>query len=419
MNFLLAFMPASFGTQYYAATAFIGILLFIVSTYYFAYQLLIKVLKTDGAKYLIVTTLFLILSIQFLPSPVQGFYWYASMVTYTAAYSIMLFFFGAVISYLKREKEKGAKEQLAVLIVLALLVSGCNYMVLIFSLLSVMLLILYLVKRKDNKYISFAAVLAVMLAGFVVSMLAPGNMIRGAEFESMSAVLAVLISFPAAMRSVLEIFSNLPVLAGLIVAVLLVSRSVRIANSEFRFQKPWLVFLISWVIYSATFTPTYYAMQGAGMGRVENIRMFLLLWLVLVNFYYIIGYFQRSFEQNIAKNEINGTTLKTMLAQYIGKHRVVFLTFIAVFLVGSFYCTDINKATSLSAAASLLNGEAQQYKAEQMAREALYLSDEKDITVERLTAKPYVLYFWDIEENENGRYEPMEKYYSKDIIIIK
>ena len=418
VNFILAFVPSSFGTQYYALTAFIAIIPLIISTYYFAYQLLIRVLKTEKSKYIIITTLFLILSIQFLPSPVQGFYWYASVGTYTVAYSIMLVFFGKVISYLKSEKKSRNWINIILLFVLAALVSGCNYVVAIFSLLTILLLALYLFVIKNRKYVVFSAITLIILTGFVISMLAPGNMIRGTQFESMSPVWAIFISLPAAMRSVLQIFSNLPVLAGMIVSVLLIIKSIRTSNKKYKFKKPWLLFLISWIVYSATFTPTYYAMQGAGMGRVENIRMFILLWLVLGNLYYIVGYFYRSFEKYFDKKEINNIALKEAFSGFMQNHRLIFLIFITVFLVGSFYCSDFEKTTSYSAADSLLNREAKKYWEEQMDREKLYLSDEKNIVVDTLTVKPYVLYFWDIEESEDGRYQAMEIYYDKESIEI-
>ena len=418
VNFIIALMPAAFGTQYYFITTLVGVLPLIAGTYFFAYQLLVKVLKTTKIKYLIISTLYLIIFIQFMPSPAQGFYWYASVGTYTMSYSLMMFYFGALIAFQRRDRKKGLKRYAVILPILAFIVSGCNYIIVMFSMLATLSLALIMVIRKDKKYIMTFVAFAIVLSGMIVSAVAPGNAVRAAQFERMAALPSILISFPAAVRAVLQVFTSVPILIGVLTAVILVSRAISHEYKDYEFKRPWFVFLLSWAVFSATFTPTYFAMYGDGMDRIDNLRMFMLMWLVLVNVFYIMGYFQRSFERYCDTKGLAKDTLYGVVSGFVQKHKLAFAGIICLVVMGSFYCTDIEKVTSYSATKSLLNGEAKQYKAEHLEREKLYVSDAKEVYVKELSVKPYVIYFWDIDESETLRYPEMEVYYDKDLITI-
>ncbi len=74
----------------------------------------------------------------------------------------------------------------------------------------------------------------------------------------------------------------------------------------------------------------------------------------------------------------------------------------------------------ISAARSLINGEAKQYDIEHKEREKLYLSDNKDIVIEPLSVHPHILFFWEVSDGVSGNHSTaLEKYYDKDSVVLK
>lgn len=87
--FLMALQPGVFG-QYWLGT-FILISSLVTSTYTLLYMVMRKLLHSSRLEYLFVSTLFVLMTIQFTWSYYDAFYWYNGAMYYTLFYSMSLF----------------------------------------------------------------------------------------------------------------------------------------------------------------------------------------------------------------------------------------------------------------------------------------------------------------------------------------
>lgn len=95
--FLMALQPGVFG-QYWLGT-FILIFSLVTSTYTLLYMIMRKLLHSSRLEYLFVSTLFVLMTIQFTWSYYDAFYWYNGAMYYTLFYSMSLFLASLLIGY--------------------------------------------------------------------------------------------------------------------------------------------------------------------------------------------------------------------------------------------------------------------------------------------------------------------------------
>jgi hypothetical protein len=90
-TFLTAINPVVFSETLYPVTAFIMLVMLMGSTAFFLHTILVRVLGLAGKYVVLVGVPILFFSLQSLPSPVEGFYWFSGAIAYTFFYSLMLF----------------------------------------------------------------------------------------------------------------------------------------------------------------------------------------------------------------------------------------------------------------------------------------------------------------------------------------
>ena len=88
--FLFALHPGIWGEEYYFLSTFILIFTMIGATFMFTETVLGRILKMPRQRRIIFTIIILFGQIQFVPAPVQSFYWWNGSVYYTFFYSLSL-----------------------------------------------------------------------------------------------------------------------------------------------------------------------------------------------------------------------------------------------------------------------------------------------------------------------------------------
>ena len=124
--FLFTLAPNIWGARTYMLTTYIMLSAFILSTLYFSHSLIVRLLKQSIVNWLIISILIMLISIQFVPSPTQSFFWYNGSVYYLFFYCLELFLFGGIINYLVKQKPKIWLYAIAC-IPLALFIGGGNF----------------------------------------------------------------------------------------------------------------------------------------------------------------------------------------------------------------------------------------------------------------------------------------------------
>jgi len=445
--FLMRLQPAVFGEQYYFLTTVFLLTIFIMSSL-LLFRIIFGTLfcatdhKQSGSIKIqawIVSFTLVFGQIQFTHVACDSFYWYNGGVTYTFFYAMESFLF-ALLIVVYRTHIPALKLCLGLICaVLAFFTCGGNYVT---SLVTVeilfFILAVYILKQKHSqqKWFSmnlcvFAIVFVAAVAGFFVAVLAPGNAIRQESVgEPMNPFLAVALSFVYGAYSIANCL-RLPVLILLLFCIpffINIARSCLRKCTSFRFRCPGLVTLLSFCLYSSQITPVIYA-QGIKIPyRIMNIIYFSCIVVTAVNLFYWIGFI-------IAKTQSSSILLKE--SDIFKKKNVVIYSLLLLFLFCTACVGHIDIAAemqdsgakveitglpaSLSAAYSIVTGEAAQYDKEAWQRYQAY-SDPKQshVVVEPFTVRPDILFHADITANKkNWKNQCVKKFFGKQSVRLR
>lgn len=392
------------------------ITLFALSAFIFAYTCCRRCLRCERSAGVIAASLFTLAAMQFVPSGAEAFYSYTNATAYTLP--ICLQFLSGALAVFLSTAAAGSLRADWLKCALALAFSFCagvfTYFVpsLALALTWAALAVWALAVKGKGRFVITSAAAGTAIA-FIATLLSGGAQNRAAaQIVSASPVRAVLSSI---------LFSglyagrwlNVPILilVGFIVAALWGA----IKRSGFSFKLPALASLLALGIYCSVGVPVVYARGGRGSGRIFNAEFWAFLLAVLFIAVYWAGWF--------AKKYPDGIKLSAPLKSLRG---ICALVLCAVLLLS---CAQLDRfdifnpeqpmaveqrITSLSAAWSLLTGEAAAYAAEREARLAVLLDEDvSDAVFEPIETRPYLLFYRDLD------YGSVAAYYGKASVSVK
>lgn len=409
---LFSLQPAVWGEQYYFLSAYliIAVLLWGVFSFFRAwigggYG------RNDIAD--IVSCCVSILFLQLLPSPVQGIFWWNGASYYTIWNALMLIQISRFFRFAQTQKLTFV--QCAVSALLGFLLTGSNFVTALLTLEVTVLFFAYcLYTRKSWK--QTIVILLFTLAGFIISVTAPGNAVRQQMFASMPAMEAIVKSFLIAYKWAV-VWSPL-MLVAILAFFLPFAFHLHSAAQERKRKIPlWLKLVILIGLFVSSFTPTIFAGNDVGAERVQNLRF--LLWVVIcfMTEVLVVERFVLWMKKNnltyLLERWSNWFTLKRTLLTLCAFSMVVFFAGVRRYQTHKFNCF-----TSVSAVYSLYRGEAQEYDAIADQRLPILLSDEKDVVIPPYERLPHVLFFDDVTNDPtNWKNVVMARYFDKDSVI--
>lgn len=417
--FMMAVQPAVFGEKLYFLTPLLVLPLFLLGTLFLAKVLLRDCLGADRYGFLIIGFAVAAMSLNFLPSAVEGVYWYNGAVYYTGFYSLSLIVFGFVLRLYLAKSRKAVIGDSVFVVLFSFLLGGSNYTTaLVTALVLAVLTAVGFLRGKKLRAAAAAAATFADLAALAVSVAAPGNAVRKSDFANTpTASAAVLRSFKTALVFIGQ-WTSPPVIVCLIFLLPIVYRTVR--ASEFSFRFPLLVPLVSFCIFSAQFAPPIYALGNPGPARLLDIVYYSYYLLLLVNLFYLTGWLAKQL-----RGKDTGAAEESVyrrLCRLAGKYTVpLLLCFTVLFAAACVGSNRFGTITCVSTAESLKSGQAAEYGREADLRSAAYLgSKRKNVVVNKFSVKPYALYFNDIESApSNWRNLAIAKYYGLKSVIRK
>lgn len=392
--FLMSLQPAIFGDSYYSITTLIMLLSIWGGNFIFVYVFFIKLLKVDR---LTSTALWALVSsymTQFAPSPVETFYWYVGATHYTFFYWILMTIISIHSVFIVGDRELSNKKNILLSVVgsvFGFIIAGGNF---ITSLLNVMInavviALLFLLKRK-RQAVGSIFIMVFSFTGFLINVLAPGNDVRQSEVVS-GGKDPVTTIFSSIIQGILSVdkWIGLKTIIFLVLLSPIIMRIIaKYIPSEFRFNNPFIVTIISCAFVCGMYAPPVYADESIFAGRVSNIIFFIFVVTLVFNEFYYIGYlFRRTF--------VNGenTFINFIQSLQIRKTTYVLLTVVtfvlaSVCLKNSAYYKSFN---------SILSGEAKAYEAEWNERMKYFSASKgKDATPDPFKNKPEVLFLTDM-----------------------
>ena len=437
--FLTQLQPAAFGEKFYAVTPALMLASLSGGVFFFFRRLFVRRMRLSKDAAQAAAAVFLLTAVQNLPGRNEALYWYSGAVNYTFFFGLALIFLGALAGDgpVKNEREDGSGKaaawKTAALSLLGFCLGGCNYMT---ALSLAVVLFFYLLyeafaaggkagksprRLPARKWIPAAA----FYLGFLVSVAAPGNRVRGGGMNGMPPVTAVLTSFKYVYEYCFDQWTGKTVLIGLMLCAVFLDRLVREYRAEtgFRFPYPAVVFAGGICLAAANITPPLYAGGNIIAGRLKALIFLQYLLILALLVFYGLGFLRRVMEERGGQNEKTRTAEEAAGACFT---RTAFAVLWVLFAAGAFFCarrviSNPYYFTSSAAAADLLNGTAAEYGAQQEARWAvLHDPSVPDAELEPFTVRPQLLYFSDItEDKEAWENRGMAEFYEKNSVILK
>ena len=308
--FLMSLQPGVFGEQYYPVGAVFLICLFAVSFYLFGHVMLTRLLHVDKYQAGIVTLIMLFVCTQWMQAPVQGFYFYNAGVHYIFMFSMMLLSLSLQVLL-----ATGTKKRIAFTIIasiFALIIGGGNYVTAFFYLLLYLtiLVVSFLyepmnmkvllgtykkretnstknnIQQKRNIGLQIIPLLT-LLCGFFISVMAPGNTVRGDKFEEITPIGAIGLAFKHSIEGC-NVWMTLSIVCVFLFLLPLVISMVQ--KTDFAFPMPGLVVIYAYCLFAAMYAPSCYALGFPGAGRCRNIYRMVYYLMLLFDMIYVCGY---------------------------------------------------------------------------------------------------------------------------------
>ena len=407
---LFALEPAVFSEKAYGISTFILVGFFLLGTY-----LIIRALIPDDKWVgLTVFSVAALISIQTLPHPFQGFYWWNGASYYTLFYSFMLIEWALIL-----------KNKLPVLaVILGFIIGGGN---LVTGLLNLEVIFIMMVlevikkvssksKEKDeaNALLKKIAVRGVVfissLAGFLLNVTAPGNSVRASESVGMPAAKALAMSFLEAYNYSNEWF-NLPVVLMILILLPFMFAFAKEKKEKICLLPLAVQMLIIFCLFASLFTPTEYSMSEVGPRRIQDVRYYFFILSIV--------YIELEAALRLCKIFEKTETVKAVTYGYAAFLMVGVVLFCAMYTIPR---QNRDTLTSIAAARSLLIGEAKNYAAERDEWTRILDGDDKEVSLPALYNHPNPIYYVEFDitgDPEDYRDISMCDFYGKESIIIE
>ncbi|MBQ7766958.1 MAG: hypothetical protein IJ397_08955 [Lachnospiraceae bacterium] len=422
--FLMALTPMVFGEQYYAIVPFIMLGMLTASVLYLSKVLVCDILKGSKANSIILSVILLFMMIEEIYTPASAFFWYNAAIHYTFMQSVMFFMVAFVLRSATSKKTVISVISCVFATMCAFILSGGNYLnALIGMILLVSLFLLFTIlfvwdKKKGKKespvksgfrrFYLFLFPLVVYIYGFRISVIAPGNEVRGRSFEDTPALVAILRSFGSGFEFAGEWIS----LFTIVLLILALPAIWAITDkTKYRFRWPLLVIAFSFCLFCATFTSSHYGMAGPGLPRTFNNCKMLYQLLLMINEVYLIGWLKVRLKES----------KKERLKKFVLTHGVMFYIIVSVALAGVFLACDDKEAyyPSYASAKYMKQGFAMYYHMQYLERITVMNGPETVVYVKEVAPKLNVLYVDDVTTNpKDWRNEQYARWYGKEQVIL-
>ena len=398
---LIDLQPASFGEQYYGLTAVITLTILIVGVLFFTRVLLHNYMKASNCTCWIISLLMLFLAVQYMYEPVEGLYWHPGAFGYTFFYAIGLLMNGLQLKMIRSTTMRRQILCFIPAVILAPIVGGSNYSTALVSAMLIFILICYTVMKKQRQNTVFLMIVFFMLiAALMVSIMAPGNALRQQTVGEASVIKGFITSVVYAVYSMANA-TTVPVLLVWLFIAPLIYRLAKSSKQDF--SHPLWAIVLLFGLYAALGMPCFYALGFAIPERNINLIYFSYYPVVLCAMYYLMGWFSHKFAGKESPLPI--------VTLYEKRFGTVFTVFCLMFALSCGGQMVVGKGedgglaidrmpAGLSAAYSMLTGEAQEYHAQMLERAKICRSAPgEDVVLPPLTAEPWVLTYLDITED--------------------
>ena len=379
-TFFFGLTPMFIDIDLYFISNWIILAIICLSTAYCVKSAVRGLLGGSRQHFIICYALILMLVLQWMPSIGDSIYWHNGGMYTVAAFTLVALF--GLLMRCTLEQSRGRSVWRAVCAALLGFMLGGSFFGPMLG--AGVFIFLYtaraLVLRSKNR-VHCVTALVFFLISMLISVLAPGNALRQTWVEEpvnpvVAVITAVLDSLDLAGQ-----WTNLKFIGLMMIIVPLLWKPLK--ESRYSFKYPLLVFAGLYGLFSASLVPGIYTNFGYSFPRYMNSIYFYYLVMAIGSTLYFEGALIRYLERRQALPSFTSRMGERFAAGYLA-------VCIALVLLGCFATTIMN-TSSISAAKSLITGEAAQFQQEMLKREQYIFETDSDVTViDSLSCKPYV-----------------------------
>lgn len=282
--FLFTLQPEAFHEKGYVLVAFFMLFIWCGSTILLIKELLGKKLQFDKWSVSLVTILFLVIAISFVPRKQPAIFWWTGASHYTIPFSMCQM---VVYWLLKYSEEYKIRYFVGITAFMACL-GGANYQAALFALIvTVYFVIADFVLKKDKKTFLLFIPIILEAIGLVISIKAPGNKVRGGEefgFSVGKVIGTIVMSFVGGVKDAISYLQESPMIyVFLIMIFFVVLHAVKVRGNAVSIKYSFILLLSVFCLYSAMQAPAIFAaVEVSGGVYNTNFLVFLMLMMALI-----------------------------------------------------------------------------------------------------------------------------------------
>lgn len=369
---LFTLQPEVFSDQAYVIVTPLMLILWIGSTFYLFRELLVNRIKIDLWGYRLLTVLFLLIGMQFIPGKKSSLFWFNGCAHYMIPFAMCQF----LLAWLLKWGRTYAKKYFAGILVFMILLGGSNYQAALLSLLFSCYCGLHeYLKEKNKKIFLLLIPIFAEIVGLLISALAPGNQQRGGEQLALSfgkVIGTIGTCFVQGAKDAKRYLWDQPmVLVLLLVLLFLIYEQLRPCVKVRKLTNPkQSVIRTHPLISSCTLICLYAAMQAPAIYANVEVSQgvgntnFLVLLLSLFGIMLILA------DQLAIWMDRHGRSVKVVLP-------VIFAG-----LIGILICRHgIKESTDYICCEYIATGQAADYKEQMDLQTSLLLQSDKDVVI--------------------------------------
>ena len=255
--FVQALQPAIFGVRYYAFTSIISIATIWIPVFLFFYYTLCVRLKWNKLQTFSLASIICTVMTQFLPSAVEGLYWFNGAMNYTLFWGMLIVLMTIYFSFDTNKSKVIWSLKVTMASILAFLISGGNYVPAFEALIVEFIFIVVLITIRNRKSMVGVGISFLFGSfGFFLSVTSPGVAVRQSENQGMNPVRAIIEAIVQGTEIISGYWNGIALFFVLISLPLLYSLAKTVKdNTKMKFSNPAIVTLIGHMLLCAMLTP--------------------------------------------------------------------------------------------------------------------------------------------------------------------
>ena len=412
--FVQALQPAIFGVRYYAFTSIISIATIWIPVFLFFYYTLCVRLKWNKLQTFSLASIICTVMTQFLPSAVEGLYWFNGAMNYTLFWGMLIVLMTIYFSFDTNKSKVIWSLKVTMASILAFLISGGNYVPAFEALIVEFIFIVVLITIRNRKSMVGVGISFLFgLFGFFLSATSPGVAVRQSENQGMNPVRAIIEAIVQGTEIISGYWNGIALFFVLISLPLLYSLAKTVKdNTKMKFSNPAIVTLIGHMLLCAMLTPPLYAMGSVGEGRLLNMVYLSSIIILFFDVFYVIGYILVRIDETGASVDFGNI--------FSGAKNNIILKVITCVATAVILVCCLLQSWAFTATVSICSGEAKAYEGEMYFRHNLLMEADEEVVLPVIRTKPEMLYHGDIADGpDTWPNTDLEKYYDVDRVYLE